>query len=94
MTGELVPSSLTSPNLDILPVPRTLLLAAWGISSPEQPRKLAEPQIVDVEKKVAINSSVLASRNPWTKKKKKETHGQRSLVSYSPWGCKDSDKTE
>ena len=71
MTGELVPSSLTSPNLDILPVPRTLLLAAWGISSPEQPRKLAEPQIVDVEKKVAIHSSVLASRNPWTKKKKK-----------------------
>ena len=23
-----------------------------------------------------------------------ESHGQRSLVSYSPWGCKDSDKTE
>ena len=66
MTGEPVPSSLTSPNLDILPVPRTLLLAAWGTSSPEQPRKLAEPQIVDVEKKVAIHSSVLASRNPWT----------------------------
>ena len=21
-------------------------------------------------------------------------HGQRSLVGYSPWGCKDSDRTE
>ena len=23
-----------------------------------------------------------------------ESHGQRSLVSYSPWGCKESEKTE
>ena len=23
-----------------------------------------------------------------------KSHGQRSLVGYSPWGCKDSDKTE
>ena len=23
-----------------------------------------------------------------------ESHGQRSLASYSPWGCKDSDSTE
>ena len=23
-----------------------------------------------------------------------ESHGQRSLVGYSPWGCKESDKTE
>jgi len=23
-----------------------------------------------------------------------EFHGQRSLVSYSPWGCKESDTTE
>ena len=23
-----------------------------------------------------------------------EFHGQRSLASYSPWGCKESDKTE
>jgi len=22
------------------------------------------------------------------------THGQRSLVDYSPWGCKESDRTE
>ena len=23
-----------------------------------------------------------------------ESHGQRSLASYSPWGCKESDTTE
>ena len=23
-----------------------------------------------------------------------ESHGQRSLMSYSPWGCKESDTTE
>ena len=23
-----------------------------------------------------------------------EAHGQRSLVSYNPWGCKESDMTE
>ena len=23
-----------------------------------------------------------------------ESHGQRSLASYSPWGCKDSDTTK
>ena len=66
MTGEPAPSSLTSPNLDILPIPKTLLLAAWGTFSPEQPRKLTKPQIIDVEKELAVHSSVLASRNPWT----------------------------
>ena len=34
-----------------------------------------------VEKETATHSSVLA----W------EIHGQRSLVGYSPWGCKESD---
>ena len=24
----------------------------------------------------------------------KESHGQRSLAGYSPWGCKESDMTE
>ena len=32
----------------------------------------------------ATHSSILAG----------ETHGQRSLVGYSPWGCKESDMTE
>ena len=32
-----------------------------------------------------MHSSILCSENP---------HGQRSLVGYSPWGHKESDKTE
>ena len=37
-----------------------------------------------LEKEMAIHSSTLA----W------KTHGQRSLVGYSPWGHKESDMTE
>ena len=37
-----------------------------------------------LEKEMATHSSVLA----W------ESHGQRSLVGYSPWGHKESDTTE
>ena len=33
---------------------------------------------------MATHSSVLAG----------ESHGQRSLTGYSPWGCKESDMTE
>ena len=35
-----------------------------------------------LEKDMTIHSSILAWRIP---------HGQRSLVGYSPWGCKESD---
>ena len=37
-----------------------------------------------VENKMATHSSILA----W------EPHGERSLVGYSLWGCKESDMTE
>ena len=37
-----------------------------------------------LEKGMVTHSSILA----W------ELHGQRRLVGYSPWGCKESDKTE
>ena len=37
-----------------------------------------------LEKKMAIHSSILA----W------ESHGQRTLVGYSPWSCKESDITK
>ena len=37
-----------------------------------------------LEEEMATHSSILA----W------EVHGQRGLVSYSPWGCKESDMTE
>ena len=42
-----------------------------------------------------------SGRFPWRKKWQPtpvflpgESHGQRSLVGYSPWGCKESDITE
>ena len=37
-----------------------------------------------LEKEIVTHSSFLAG----------EIHGQRSLVSYSPWGHKESDMTE
>ena len=37
-----------------------------------------------LEKEMATHSSILAG----------ESHGQRSLVGYSPRGCKELDKTE
>ena len=37
-----------------------------------------------LEKEMAIHSSILSGKS----------HGQRSPVGYSPWGCKKSDTTE
>ena len=37
-----------------------------------------------LEKEMATHSSMLAWRIPW----------ERSLVGYSPWGCKELDTTE
>ena len=37
-----------------------------------------------LEKEMATHSSILLGK----------FHGQRSLVGYSPWGCKESDTTE
>ena len=43
----------------------------------------------------------LGREDPWRRKSQPtpvllpgKFHGQRSLVSYSPWDCKESDKTE
>ena len=41
-------------------------------------------QVDPLENVMATHSSILAG----------ESHGQRSLVSYSPWGHKESDMTE
>ena len=38
-----------------------------------------------LEKEMATHSSIFVPG---------ESHGQRSLVGYSPWGCKESDTTE
>ena len=37
-----------------------------------------------LEREMATHSSILAGKS----------HGQRSLVGYSPWGCKESVTTE
>ena len=37
-----------------------------------------------LEEEMAAHSSILAGKS----------HGQRSLVGYSPWSCKESDTTE
>ena len=39
-----------------------------------------------LEKGMATHSSILAWRIPWTVFLPGESHGQRSLVGYSPWG--------
>ena len=41
-------------------------------------------QEYSLEEKTAIHSSVLAQ----------ETHGQKRLIGYSPWGCKEQDTNE
>ena len=40
-----------------------------------------------LEKEMATHSSILVWKIP-------KSHGQRSLVGYSPWGRKESDTTE
>ena len=50
-------------------------------------QKIRVPSLVQedpLEKEMATHSSILAGK----------FHGQRSLVGYSPWGCKASDTTE
>ena len=39
-----------------------------------------------LEKEMATHSTILVWEVPWT-----EEPGQRSLVGYSPWGCKSHD---
>ena len=46
----------------------------------DQPLDQEDP----LEKGMATHSSILAG----------ESHGQRNLVGYSPYGCKESDTTE
>ena len=41
---------------------------------------------VPPEKEMATHSTILVWEVPWT-----EEPGQRSLVGYSPWGCKSHD---
>ena len=57
----------------------------WGHKESNTTKRLNIPlgQEDPLEKEMATHSSILA----W------KIHGQRSLVGYSPWGCKESDMT-
>ena len=53
----------------------------------------------DARKRCRFNPWVW--KNPWRREWQStavfvagESYGQRSLVGYSPWGCKESDTTE
>ena len=50
----------------------------------QETQVLSLGQEVPLEKKMGTNSSILAGKS----------HGQRSLVGYSPWGRKESNSTE
>ena len=50
----------------------------------QETQVLSLGQEVPLEKKMGPNSSILAGKS----------HGQRSLVGYSPWGRKESNSTE
>ena len=46
-----------------------------------------------LEEGIATHSRILALEIPWTDLPGK-SHGQRSMVGYSPWHRKESDRTE
>ena len=54
--------------------------SAYNAGDPVQSLGWEDP----LEKEIATHSSTLAGKS----------HGQRSMVSYSPWGHKESDTTE
>ena len=56
---------------------------------------------VPLEEEMATHSSILAWKISWTEKPRwaavffpEKFNGQRSLVGYSPWNCKELDITE
>jgi len=57
--------------------PFTLIESQWNLFYIQN--------IINLEKGMATNSSILAS---------KITQTERSLAGYSPWGCKELDMTE
>ena len=54
------------------------------MQEPQEMRASSLGQEDSLEEEMATNSSIIPGKS----------HGQRSLVDYSPWGCKQSDTTE
>ena len=86
------PHLFTFPGL-VLSVFSNITTESWASLVAQIIKNLPATQEVQVqslgwedplEKKMATHSSILAG----------ESHGQRSLVGYSPRGCKESDTTE
>ena len=80
-----------SPNPAVLGISITMdFIISWWISRKESACNAGDP-----------GSIPGSGRFPWRRKWPPtpvflpgEFHGQRSLVGYSPWGCKESDTTE
>ena len=80
-----------SPNPAVLGISITMdFIISWWISRKESACNAGDP-----------GSIPGSGRFPWRRKwlptpvfLPGEFHGQRSLVGYSPWGCKESDTTE
>ena len=53
------------------------------MQEPQEMRVWSQGQEDPLEEKIATNSSIIAGKS----------QGQRSLLDYSPWGCKESDTT-
>ena len=66
-----------------------ICLLAWWLSSKESACQCRRPGFdpwvrkIPLRRELATHSNILV----W------ESHGQRSLAGYSPWGCKESDMT-
>ena len=77
--------ALEKHHLSGCPIPKSMWRqlgrqTAWGVLFLSTSLGQEDP----LEKGMAMYSSILAG----------EIHGQRSLAGYSPWGHKESDRTE
>ena len=76
------PASLVAQMVKCLPAMRETWVRSLGGEDP-------------LEKEMETHSSTLAWKIPWTEEPGRlQSNGRRSLVCYSPWGCKESDMTE
>ena len=76
------PASLVAQMVKCLPAMQETWVRSLGGEDP-------------LEKEMETHSSTLAWKIPWTEEPGRlQSNGRRSLVGYSPWGCKESDMTE
>ena len=66
------------------------LLTLWGQVS----ESFSESRLPAVQETKEMWVQPLGQEDPTPAFLPGESHGQRSLVGYSPWGCKESDMSE